>query len=92
MIEVETYRLHAGTDTTEFAATVADFQQEVIYRLPGLLRRTTAAADDGSWCTITLWDEHGPQHHDSRHPAAAARAASIDARTATRAVYRELRG
>jgi len=50
-----TFRL-AGDDDG-FEAADSRFQQEVAYRQPGLVRRTTAGAADGEWVVVTFWDD-----------------------------------
>ena len=47
-------------DDAAFAEADARYQQEVAYQQPGLLRRTTARADDGEWIVITIWDGDPP--------------------------------
>jgi hypothetical protein len=53
LIEVHTFRVD---DADAFAAADAEFQQSVAYHRPGLLRRTTARADDGEWVVLAIWD------------------------------------
>lgn len=55
MIEIMTFRLAAGVDVDAFRAADRSVQTDFAYRQPGLLRRTTARADDGSWIVIDLW-------------------------------------
>ena len=55
MIEVTTFRLGAGVSASEFIAADANAQVSFFNLQPGMLRRTTARADDGGWISITLW-------------------------------------
>jgi hypothetical protein len=71
MIEITTYRLAAGVDDATFVAADAAVQTGFAYQQPGILRRTTARSDDGTWVTITSWG--------SRERASAAESAAADA-------------
>lgn len=55
MIEIMCFRLGDGADVEAFLAADKRLQTEFAYRQPGLLRRTTARADDGTWAVIDLW-------------------------------------
>lgn len=55
VIEILAFRLAPGTDEDAFVAADSRVQTEFAYRQPGLLRRTTARADDGGWVVIDLW-------------------------------------
>lgn len=55
MIEIQTFRLVAEADESAFREVDAHVQTEIAYQQPGILRRTTARADDGEWVVITLW-------------------------------------
>jgi hypothetical protein len=55
MIEIMTFRLAPGAAEDAFRAADRLVQTDFAYRQPGLLRRTTARADDGSWIVIDLW-------------------------------------
>jgi hypothetical protein len=55
MIEILTFRLTPGADEDAFRAADRLVQTDFAYRQPGLLRRTTARADDGAWIVIDLW-------------------------------------
>ncbi len=55
VIAVETFRAAPGCAREELEALDARFQQEVAYQAPGLLRRTTAVGNDGSWLVVTVW-------------------------------------
>lgn len=54
-IVVTTFELTPGTTTEAFAAADSRYQQDVAYQQPGMLRRTTAKADDGRWCVVGIW-------------------------------------
>lgn len=55
LVEVRTFRLRPDADEAQFVAADARVQQEFGYQQPGLVRRTTARAGDGSWLDLTLW-------------------------------------
>lgn len=55
MIEITTYRLLNGVDEDMFAAADGLLQASVFYQLPGLVRRTTARSQDGTWVAIATW-------------------------------------
>ena len=69
MIEIATFRLATGVDEAEFVAADGRAQGEFFYLQPGLLRRTTARGEDGTWVVMTLWQ-------DAAQAAAAASAAA----------------
>lgn len=50
-----TFRLAPAADEDAFRAADRLVQTDFAYRQPGLLRRTTARAADGSWIVIDLW-------------------------------------
>ncbi len=52
IIEIESYGVD---DVDAFCAVDQQVQTDVVYGLPGLMRRTTARSDEG-WVTITTWD------------------------------------
>lgn len=49
------FRLAEGTSEAEFLAADKALQEEFAYQQPGLLRRTTARGEDGSWIVVDLW-------------------------------------
>lgn len=49
------FRLPPDADETAFLAADRRVQEEFAYQQPGLLRRTTARAEDGGWIVIDLW-------------------------------------
>jgi hypothetical protein len=55
MIEVTTFRLVPGADEGSFRPADRDLQTEFAYQQPGMLRRTTARHQDGSWIVIDVW-------------------------------------
>jgi hypothetical protein len=55
VIEIMRFRLPSGGDEAEFLAADRRVQQDFAYQQPGLLRRTTARGQDGSWVVIDLW-------------------------------------
>lgn len=70
IVEVTTFRLRAGAD--EAAAVAADHEVQVRFanRRSGMVRRTTARADDGEWLVVTLW--HGEEDAVAADEAAVA--------------------
>ena len=90
MIENQTFRLAAGVDASTFVAEDARAQQEIAYRQPGLLRRTTAVSKDGEWLVSTLWAS--AEQADAAAPVLDALAAHIDASTLRTTRYDELPG
>lgn len=56
LIENATFKLVDGISTEEFLAIDARFQEEFAYQQKGLLRRTTARSEDGTWLVMNLWD------------------------------------
>lgn len=51
-----TFRLVEGVSNDEFKQVDARFQEDFAYQQKGMLRRTTARSDDGTWLVMTLWD------------------------------------
>jgi len=49
------FRLPPGGDEAALLAADRRVQEEFSYQQPGLLRRTTARGEDGSWIVIVLW-------------------------------------
>ena len=49
------FRLPPGGDEAELLAADRRVQEEFSYQQSGLLRRTTARGEDGSWIVIVLW-------------------------------------
>ena len=79
MLSIATFRLAAGTDAEAFVASDARYQCDVAYQQPGLLRRTTAHADDGGWLVVTLWSS--ADHEANACEAGRADAAALAHRT-----------
>jgi hypothetical protein len=55
VIEIMRFRLSSGVDRPTFLAADRAVQEDFAYQQPGLLRRTTARADDDSWIVIDMW-------------------------------------
>ena len=49
------FTLSPGSPVDEFLAADRALQVDFAYRQPGLLRRTTARAADGTWIVVDLW-------------------------------------
>ena len=57
VLEVETFTLASGVDAVAFRALDEQMQEWCYVNRPGLARRTTAKADDGTYVVITLFGE-----------------------------------
>jgi hypothetical protein len=55
VIEILRFALVDGADEAAFLEADERVQVEFAYHQPGLLRRTTARADDGTWVVVDLW-------------------------------------
>jgi hypothetical protein len=55
IVEILSFRLGPGADEAAFLAADQAVQTEFASRQPGLQRRTTARAADGTWVVIDLW-------------------------------------
>ena len=51
-----TFRLVAGVSDDQFKAIDARFQEDFAYQQKGMMRRTTAKGEDGTWLVMTMWD------------------------------------
>jgi hypothetical protein len=65
VLEVETFTLASGVDASAFRALDEQMQEWCYVNRPGLARRTTARADDGTYVVITLFGE--PSQADSSY-------------------------
>lgn len=96
MIEITTFRLAPGTDTSAFLAADKRVQTEYFYLRDGLGRRTTARNDDGEWLVVTLWDSAASAEAADTaapgDPAASAFWALVDAASVRTSRYEELGG
>jgi hypothetical protein len=57
VLEVETFTLAAGVDAVVFRALDEQMQEWCYVSRPGLARRTTAHAENGTYVVITLFGE-----------------------------------
>ena len=57
VLEVETFTLTAGVDAVAFRALDEQMQEWCYVNRPGLARRTTARAEDGTYVVITLFGD-----------------------------------
>ena len=55
LIEIMTFRLGEGVDEATFLAADRRVQLEFAYQQPGMVRRTTARGDDGTWAVVDFW-------------------------------------
>jgi hypothetical protein len=56
VIDVVTFRLVDGANPETFRALDERLQTEFFYHQPGLIRRTTALSEDGTWISISHWE------------------------------------
>ncbi len=56
LIEINTFRLADGVSDDAFLALDERVRTGYLYHQPGLVRATTARADDGGWVVILVWD------------------------------------
>ncbi len=61
------FRLAAGVADAEALAADRRVQTDFAYRQPGLVRRTTARGDDGTWLVIEQWRAAGDADQAARH-------------------------
>ena len=57
VLEVETFTLVPGVDAAAFRALDEQMQEWCYVNRPGLARRTTARAENGTYAVITLFGE-----------------------------------
>ncbi len=57
VLEVETFTLATGVDAAAFRALDEQMQEWCYVNRPGLARRTTARAENGTYVVITLFGE-----------------------------------
>jgi hypothetical protein len=55
VIEILAFNLVEGADEEAFVQADRRVQADFAYQQPGLMRRTTARGEDGSWVVIDLW-------------------------------------
>jgi hypothetical protein len=55
VIELLVFNLKDGADEAAFLACDRRVQVEFAYQQPGLLRRTTARGERGSWAVLDIW-------------------------------------
>jgi hypothetical protein len=55
VIETTTFRLADGVDDAAFLDADEQARTGFLYHQAGMLRATTARADDGAWITVVLW-------------------------------------
>lgn len=59
LIEIMTFRLRPDTEPEMLVAADAVVQSEFSYQQPGIVRRTIASGDDGTWLIHTIWESEG---------------------------------
>ncbi len=93
MIEILRFRLPPGGDEAAFLAADRRVQDEFASQQPGLVGRTTARSDDGSWIVIDLWrsaaDADACDERWERDPVPQAFMALLDRSTVTVERYHE---
>lgn len=55
VIDVTTFRLAPTSDEAAFLEADERVRTGVLYHRPGIVRATTARADDGEWAVIVIW-------------------------------------
>jgi hypothetical protein len=75
-------------DDGAFAALNDRFQEDVAYQSPGLMRRTVARGDDGTWVDVRMWSDDSAVRMEGDAAVRSAYGASVNV-TATR-VFRPL--
>lgn len=55
VIELMKFRLAPGTSEEEFLRADRSLQQDFAYQQQGLMRRTTARGENGTWIVIDIW-------------------------------------
>ena len=94
MLEITTFRLRGDADESAFVDADKAMQAEFHHQQPGIVRRTSARADDGEWTEIVIWGSEDVA--DAARAAAAtdewvaSYAALIDHATIRVARYRDL--
>lgn len=77
------FRLAAGADEEAFREADSRVQSEFAYRQAGLLRRTVARSDDGTWIVVDLWrsaaDADAAEGRWGQDPATTAFMSFVDA-------------
>jgi Antibiotic biosynthesis monooxygenase len=93
VIEILRFRLPPDGDEAAFLAADRRVQDEFASQQPGLLSRTTARGEDGSWVVIDLWrsaaDADACDARWERDPVTQAFMALLDRSTVTVERYRE---
>jgi hypothetical protein len=94
VIEIVRFRLAPGGDEAALLAADRRVQEEFAYQQPGLLRRTTARGEDGSWIVILLWrssaDADAADARGERDELAQASLALMDSSSISVERYQEL--
>jgi len=95
-IELITFRLADGADESSFLAADEAVRTGFLYQQPGIVRSTTARADDGEWLLSVLWwsqeaaDAAAAKAEDD--PTCASLWRHVDRSTFTRRCYSDLDG
>jgi len=55
VIETTTFRLADGVDEAAFLEADEEARSGFLYHQAGMMRATTARADDGDWIVVVLW-------------------------------------
>src|SRR5436305_14731179 len=62
VIETTTFRLADGVDEAAFLEADEQARTSFLYHQPGMMRATTARADDGEWLGVALWAAYENAH------------------------------
>jgi hypothetical protein len=55
ILEILRFRLRVGAGESALLEADRRAQAEFAYQQPGMVRRTTARGDDGSWVIVDIW-------------------------------------
>ena len=90
VLEVEIFTLASGVDAVAFRALDEQMQEWCYVNRPGLARRTTARAEDGTYAVITLFGEASQSvstYYKNTDAVVAAWTAAITESSRSAAVY-----
>lgn len=85
IVEVVEFTVH---DTAVFGALNDSYQEAVAYQSAGLMRRTVARSEDGTWVDIRLWADGSPAEMSGDPSVRAAYDSAVSVRSSRR--YRGL--
>ncbi len=95
VITTQTFRLRPGADREAFLAADKTMQEELVYQLPGLIRRTVAySVEHDEWLIETLWSGEPGYHLDAfgNSPLVSAVANFVDEASIAGRAYEDIGG